>query len=281
MQESASIYANFVIMLEKLQQTTQHTTMLVITPEGLEKRSRIEFPADKSFRSARYLTADEEMGFSYNENTVAAGTDLTVWLKHHWEANYIVSGQGEVTDLADGRAWSLRPGILYVVGPNDRHRLRFTEDECHLSIFYPPLTGNERFDEDGSYEASGPVPITDRRMFVREIDEQQSIIKQVVSTDGEVKTTRLLSDTDAIGFGLEKISISAGALADRQIGDFHQANHVIAGAGELTDFDSGATWTLRPSDAFCVRPNNRWRIRATDALDIISISARNATSGGR
>ncbi|MEO0368958.1 MAG: hypothetical protein AAF197_09265, partial [Pseudomonadota bacterium] len=57
----------------------------------------------------------------------------------------------------------------------------------------------------------------------------------VVSTDGEVKTTRLLSDTDAIGFGLEKISISAGAITDRQIGDFHQANHVIAGAGELAN----------------------------------------------
>ena len=32
------------------------------------------------------------MGFSYNENRVKQGTDLVVWLKHHWEANYIISG---------------------------------------------------------------------------------------------------------------------------------------------------------------------------------------------
>ena len=125
--------------------------MFIRTLDELEKLGRIKFPADGSFRSARFLTAADGMGFSYNENKVKKGFDLKIWLKHHWEANYIVSGRGEVTDLTSGEKWPLEAGVLYVVGPNDRHRLHLTEDECHVSIFCPPLTGDERFDEDGSY----------------------------------------------------------------------------------------------------------------------------------
>ena len=86
--------------------------MFVRTLDELEKLGRIRFPADKSFRSARFLTADDGMGFSYNENRVKGGTDLIVWLKHHWEANYIVSGRGEVTDLTSGEIWPLEAGVL-------------------------------------------------------------------------------------------------------------------------------------------------------------------------
>ena len=74
-------------------------------------------------RSVRYLTAADRMGFSYNDNQIAAGAEMTLWYKHHWEANFILSGRGEVTDLTSGQSWPLEPGVLYVVGPNDRHRL--------------------------------------------------------------------------------------------------------------------------------------------------------------
>ncbi len=247
--------------------------MFVITPEELEARGRVKFPADKSFRSARYLTADEDMGFSYNENTVAAGTDLTVWLKHHWEVNYIVSGRGDVTDLADQRQWSLRPGVLYVVGPNDRHRLRFTEDECHISIFYPPLTGNERFDADGSYEASGPIPITKRRMFVRNLDEQQLAGQQTTSTNGQVRTVQLLTEADNVGFCLSVISFAQGSDHEQPDGDKAQANHVISGSGQLTDLTTGEAWEIKPSTAFCVGPNDRYRLSATGDMQILNVRA--------
>ena len=61
--------------------------MIVRTLEDLEALGRIKYPADRSFRSARFLSAADGMGFSYNENKVAGGTNLVVWLKHHWEAN--------------------------------------------------------------------------------------------------------------------------------------------------------------------------------------------------
>ena len=48
--------------------------------------------------------------------------------------------------------------MLYVVGPNDRHRFRVTEDEHHVSVFCPPLRGDEYHDKEGGYAANGPGP---------------------------------------------------------------------------------------------------------------------------
>ena len=41
-----------------------------------------------------------------------------------------------------------------------------------VSIFCPPLRGDETFDKDGGYTASGPIEPTDRRMFVKRVDEK-------------------------------------------------------------------------------------------------------------
>jgi L-ectoine synthase len=77
--------------------------MFVRTLAELEKLSRINAPlANDMFRSARYLTAADGMGFSYNENRVRSGVETVIWLKNHWEANYIIYGLGEITDLTSG-----------------------------------------------------------------------------------------------------------------------------------------------------------------------------------
>ena len=104
--------------------------MFIRTLDELERLGRIKSPlVNDTFRSARFLTAADGMGYSYNENRVKKGTDVIIWLKHHWEANYIVSGKGEVTDLTSDKRWPVEAGVLYVVGPNDRHRFLVTEDE--------------------------------------------------------------------------------------------------------------------------------------------------------
>ena len=75
--------------------------------DELEKLGRIRSPlANDAFRSARFLTAADGMGYSYNENRVKKGTDAVVWLKHHWEANYIIAGTGEVTGATGRRRLS-------------------------------------------------------------------------------------------------------------------------------------------------------------------------------
>ena len=245
--------------------------MFIRTLDELEKLGRIKFPADGSFRSARFLTAADGMGFSYNENRVKKGFDLKIWLKHHWEANYIVSGRGEVTDLTSGEKWPLEAGVLYVVGPNDRHRLHLTEDECHVSIFCPPLTGDERFDEDGSYEASGPIEETDRRMFVKRVDEMRAAGKEMVAANGQVRTIRMLTKADGVGFGLSDVHLAEGAEAILWNKHHWQANHIVSGSGEVTNMNTCQTWELGPGMAYNVGPKDRHRVRAHADIHLLSV----------
>ena len=39
------------------------------------------------------------MGFSFHVNRCRAAPAHQLWYKHHWEANYIISGKVKVTDL--------------------------------------------------------------------------------------------------------------------------------------------------------------------------------------
>ena len=118
--------------------------MFVRTLDELERLGRIKIPADKSFCSARFLTAADGMGFSYNENGARESTDLVVWPKHHWKGNHVISGSGEVTDIGSGRTWQLGLGMAYGAGPKDRHRLRAHADMHILSVTCPPPEGRER-----------------------------------------------------------------------------------------------------------------------------------------
>ena len=52
----------------------------------------------------------------------------------------------------------MEPGTLYVVGPDDRHVMRAATDMRVVSIFNPPIMGDEDHDADGSYPPTGPTP---------------------------------------------------------------------------------------------------------------------------
>src|SRR5262245_51207007 len=211
------------------------------------------------------------MGFSYNENRVKKGVDVVVWLKHHWEANYIISGKGGVTELASEDWWLLEAGVLYVVGPNDRHRLLIEEEAHYISIFCPPLRGDERFDEDGSYEASGPIEKTDRRMFVKRAGDMRRARKEMTVADGQTRTLRMLTRADGLGFGFSDLHLAAGAEAILWYKHHWEANHVIAGSGEVTDFATGQTWQLAPGMGYNVGPKDRHRLRAHTDMHLVSM----------
>ncbi len=246
--------------------------MFIRTLDELETLGRIRRPlGNDAFRSARFLTAADRMGYSYNENRVRQGTDAVIWLKHHWEANYIISGRGQVTDLSSDVHWPLDPGTLYVVGPNDRHRLLLTEDTHYVSIFCPPLRGDETFDPDGGYTASGPIAPTDRRMFVKRADEMDRAGQRLIVADGKVRSLRMLTKADGLGFGFSDVQLAAGAEAVLWYKHHWEANHILSGHGEVTDLGTGRTWKLEPSMAYNVGPKDRHRLRAYGNMHIVSI----------
>ena len=69
--------------------------------------------ANGGARTVRALTAADGMGFSFSDVGFSAGAVVDLWYKHHWEANYILTGTGRVEDLGTGEAWPIESGSLY------------------------------------------------------------------------------------------------------------------------------------------------------------------------
>jgi L-ectoine synthase len=173
-------------------------------------------------------------------------------------------------DLTSGESWVLESGVLCVVGPNDRHRFRVTEDEHHVSIFCPPLRGDERHDRDGAYEASGSGPKTDRRMLKR-ADEMRAASKEMVVANGQARTIRLLTQAEDVGFGLSEVQVDAGAEIVLWYKHHWEANHILIGTGDVTDRTSGRSWKLQPGMAYNVGPRDRHRLHARTDLHLLIV----------
>ena len=131
--------------------------MLVKTIEALRSQGGEVVLNDGQVKVVRFLTKRDGLGVAMSDVRPRAGTETVLWYKHHWEANYIVSGRGTVTNVGTGESWVLSAGTIYTVGPHDQHRLDLDEDTHILSIFNPALVGDEKHDEDGAYAPSGEV----------------------------------------------------------------------------------------------------------------------------
>ncbi|MCK5205397.1 MAG: ectoine synthase, partial [Desulfobacterales bacterium] len=115
--------------------------------------------ANGQARVVRALTKSDGLGLSFSDVNFTAGASTVLWYKHHWKTSYILSGTGLVEDLNTGESWKLEADIAYNVGPKDRHRLSAHTDLHMVSVFYPPLEGNEQHDAEGTLEPTGPVPL--------------------------------------------------------------------------------------------------------------------------
>ena len=109
------------------------------------------------WRSRRLLLRRDQMGFSLHDTTVAAGTELNLQYKHHFEACYCLEGEAELVDLASGERHRIAPGTMYALDEHDRHTLTVQRDLRLVCVFNPALTGAEVHDADGSF----PPPADD------------------------------------------------------------------------------------------------------------------------
>ena len=177
--------------------------MLIRTLEEMEAGgSLISINHGKS-SALRMLNESDAMGFSLSEARGQAGGNATLWYKNHWEANYVRQGRGTLEDLTSGQKWNLEPGMLYCVGPRDRHRLQNdgTQGFRIISVFNPPLVGNESHDADGAYPPNGDIPAGQERMFVKTWDmaaDAGHVLERAVAS----RSARLLTVTDGLGFTL-------------------------------------------------------------------------------
>ncbi len=103
--------------------------------------------------SHRLLLERDGMGFALTVTEIPAGVDITIEYRNHFEACYCYTGSGEISDMG-GNTWAIEPGTVYALDQHDKHRLRAFTDLRLVSVFNPPIRGDECHNLDGDDTSS-------------------------------------------------------------------------------------------------------------------------------
>lgn len=102
--------------------------------------------------SVRGLIMDDKMGFGICKTYIPKSETPHHWhYPEHLEACYCIKGKGILKDLTSGVEHLITPDVMYVLDNHDDHTFHPLEDTILISIFNPPLVGDEYHDENGQY----------------------------------------------------------------------------------------------------------------------------------
>jgi L-ectoine synthase len=108
----------------------------------------VPFNGGKSYRT---VLKKDNLGFAMMRTVIEKGGGYKWHYKNHKEACMCISGNGYIIDLTTNERHNIYPGITYLVDNHQPH-VFFAETEVVLiSVFNPPLNGNETHDEKGNY----------------------------------------------------------------------------------------------------------------------------------
>jgi len=151
----------------------------------------------ETFRSRRFLLADDGQGYSFHDTLIQAGTELHMWYKHHVESVYCVSGEGELEDTTSGEVYAVEDGTFYCLDAHDKHVLRATTDLRLICIFTPALVGPELHDEEGSFPLLVDAPVASPDA-TRVVEQAERIAERVSpKTQPAARRRRSRKDTGA------------------------------------------------------------------------------------
>jgi L-ectoine synthase len=247
--------------------------MLIRTMTQLEAEGRVIPISHGKASAVRLLTKSDGLNFSISEARAQKAGHSDLWYKNHWEANYVRSGNATLEDRSTGERWDLYPGVLYCVGPGDRHRISRTEDTNMriISVFNPPIVGLETHDEDGAYAPSGDIPPGKDRMFVKTLQDVRDAGMEKVVGDGIATSQRYITVADGLGFSLHSVLLRAGTETDCWYKNHWEGNVVLDGTFEVTDYASGDVHTLGPGGCYLVGPKDRHHVKAVTDVHVISV----------
>jgi L-ectoine synthase len=106
----------------------------------------------KGFESIRFILEKDNMGFSLHKTIIPKGGPYHWHYTKHKEACYCIKGEGELVDLSTGNKYIITPDTIYILDNHDNHTFEAFEDIELISVFNPPVKGDEVHKEDGSYE---------------------------------------------------------------------------------------------------------------------------------
>ena len=110
----------------------------------------VSFTGGKSFRA---IVEKDNMGFAMMKTVIPKGGPYRWHYPFHLEACYCIKGRGELVDLTTGLKHRITTDVVYVLDNHDDHTFEALEDTVLISVFNPPLVGNETHNELGIYPA--------------------------------------------------------------------------------------------------------------------------------
>jgi len=105
----------------------------------------------KEGKSLRVVLAKDNMGFSIHKTIIPKGKKGHWHYKHHLESCYCIKGSGLLTNINTNEVFEINVDTVYSLDDNDNHTFEALEDVVLISVFNPPVTGNEIHQKDGSY----------------------------------------------------------------------------------------------------------------------------------
>lgn len=246
--------------------------MLIRSFKAAEENGQVFSISHGKSSAVRVLTKSDGLGFSLSEARCGAGNTSKLWYKNHWEANYIRAGRGSVLNTDTGESWELVPGVLYCVGPNDRHSVINSEDPLRIvSIFNPPIVGHETHDEDGAYPATGEIPPGQEKMFIQTPEAVRAQGGEKILGGGAVTALRLLTSHHGLGFSMSEVSVSKGTSTDLWYKNHWEANLVLEGVVKVIDKNTNQEHLLEKGDVYCVGPNDPHRLEPQTDIKLVAI----------
>ena len=103
--------------------------------------------------SYRFLLEPDKMGFTVAHTVVHAGSTSQLQYRRHLEACYCIAGRGVVRTAEGAVSYVIEPGVIYALDQHDAHFLTADPDADLelISVFNPPLQGDERHSLDGGF----------------------------------------------------------------------------------------------------------------------------------
>jgi L-ectoine synthase len=246
--------------------------MLIRSFQEAEKNGQVVSISHGKSSAVRVLLKADGLGFSLSEARCGAGNRSKLWYKNHWEANYIRAGRGSIRNLDTHEELALYPGVIYCVGPNDRHSIINSDDPLRIvSIFCPPITGLETHDEDGAFPPTGDVTQGRDAMFVRTIDDIRALDGEKILGGGAVKALRLVTAADDMGFSVSDVTLKAGTDITLWYKNHWEANLILEGHLNLTHQTTNEQHQLEFGDVYCVGPNDPHRITCKTEVKLLAI----------
>lgn len=113
--------------------------------------SPVKFTGGNSYR---FITKDDNFGFAAMRTEIDKGGAYKWHYPNHKEVCYCMYGNGTLKNLNTGEVHEIYSGIAYTVPFDTPHEFTAFEETVLISIFNPPLIGNESHDANGVYQKS-------------------------------------------------------------------------------------------------------------------------------